>query len=355
VFGSKTLSDEQACRSVRPVGGVVDNGQLRHLSETFAGPVRTAAVKRAACVCVSMSFLGLSLQDMDCRSDTPVFATDEFDERLGIWMRRLAKYSFCASRFNDASPVHHRDPIGNMHGCREVVRDHEDPDALIGEFPKSLQDANPDRQIQHRDWLVRHDHVRPHNQACCQGNALPLSTGELVYVAFQVQFRWCEAYCRKRCLDPTVPLVPWELSLMDQQRLTYDVPDLITGVQRRIRILEYRPNPLAQRTQLSSAFGVHLLAVEPYTTLIRLEQAEANKRCCCLAAAGLSNEGEQLASMDGKGDVVHSDRGWWGCAEKVCQATTSFEPYADVLQLQNCLRPAAVGFGHDRGRLRLVT
>jgi hypothetical protein len=61
------------------------------------------------------------------------------------------------------------------------VGDVEDGYALlVAQLGHQVQQADPDRHVQHRDRLVGQDQLRPHGQRLGEADPLPLAAAELV-------------------------------------------------------------------------------------------------------------------------------------------------------------------------------
>ena len=60
---------------------------------------------------------------------------------------------------DDPAQVHDRDPVGEVGGGGEVVRDHEDAEAAAAELVEEREDPGADGDVEHRDGLVRDEQL----------------------------------------------------------------------------------------------------------------------------------------------------------------------------------------------------
>ena len=85
---------------------------------------------------------------------------------------------------HDLAQVHHRDPVGEHPGQRQVVGDEQVRQAaLAAQVEHQAQELGPDRDVEHRDRLVGDDQLGLHDQGPGDHHALALAAGELVRVA----------------------------------------------------------------------------------------------------------------------------------------------------------------------------
>ena len=82
--------------------------------------------------------------------------------------------------------VHHDQPVRDVPGARDVVRDVEDRDALlVAQLRHQVEQADPDRHVEHGDRLVGQDQLRPRRQRLGEADPLPLAAAQLVREALQ--------------------------------------------------------------------------------------------------------------------------------------------------------------------------
>ena len=85
---------------------------------------------------------------------------------------------------DDPAQVHHRDPVGDHPGERQVVGDEQvGQPALLAQVEHQSQQLGPDRDVEHRDRLVGDHQLRAHREGAGDDHALALAAGQLVRVA----------------------------------------------------------------------------------------------------------------------------------------------------------------------------
>ena len=88
---------------------------------------------------------------------------------------------------DDLAQVHHRHPVGDVPHHRQVVRDEQvGQPQLFLELLQQVDHAGLDGDVQRRDRLVQHQHLRLERQRPGDADALPLPAGELVRVPVAV-------------------------------------------------------------------------------------------------------------------------------------------------------------------------
>ena len=196
---------------------------------------------------------------------------------------------------DDAAEVHHRDPVGEPRGGREVVRDHQDREALALERVEQRQDAGAHRHVEHRHRLVRDEQHRLENECGGDRHALPLAAGELVRIPVEEELR-------RRQLDPLERLAHALLALglraaepVDRERLLDRLPDPEPRVERLVGILIHHLDPPAERPQRTHAETGQVAALEADRTRFRVDEPHHRLRGRRLPAAGLADERDHLA------------------------------------------------------------
>jgi hypothetical protein len=107
---------------------------------------------------------------------------------------------------DDPPQVHDCDPVREMGGSREVVRDHQDPEPLLPQPVQQVQDACPNGNVQHRHGLVREEELRIQHQARRDRDALALAARELVREPVDVELGGCQARPDESVEDALAPL-----------------------------------------------------------------------------------------------------------------------------------------------------
>lgn len=76
-------------------------------------------------------------------------------QRFGVWMEGIIDNSFNWAFFNHYAGIHHRDPVGEIPGACDIVRDIQKRHLP---FPlqrvEKSQDFDPRRRIDHRNRLI---------------------------------------------------------------------------------------------------------------------------------------------------------------------------------------------------------
>ena len=204
---------------------------------------------------------------------------------------------------DDAAEVHDGDAVREVGGRREVVRDHQDSEALVPEAVQEAEDTRPHRHVEHRDRLVGHEELGVEDQARGDRDALPLAAGKLVWVAIDVQLWRRQPRPCKRVPHPLVALfsVP---DPVDDERLLDGRPHLEARVERLVRILVDDLHPPAERPEPARREPGDLLAAEPDRPRARMDHAHERLRRRRLPAARLAHQGEHLARPQREGHTV---------------------------------------------------
>ena len=90
---------------------------------------------------------------------------------------------------HDATEVHDGDPLGETGRRGEVVRDHQDCEALLAQAVEDVEDACADRDVEHRDRFVGYEHLGLEDERRGDRDPLPLAAGQLVRIPVEVELR----------------------------------------------------------------------------------------------------------------------------------------------------------------------
>ena len=105
-------------------------------------------------------------------------------ERLRVRVARRPDDALRRADLHDPAEVHHRDPVRDDPGDRQVVGDEQvGQAALAAQVEHQAQELGADRDVEHRHRLVRDDELRVHDERPGDDDALALAAGELVRVA----------------------------------------------------------------------------------------------------------------------------------------------------------------------------
>src|SRR3990172_1091709 len=133
--------------------------------------------------------------------------------------------------------IHHRYTVADVAHRREVVRDEEvgQPKPVL-QLLQQVDDLRLDGDVEGRERLITDEELRLHRQGPSDGDALPLSAGELVWVAAgQIGVEPNEV----QQLGNSLLLLPAFGQMVKLQRLADDSADGHAGVQAGVRVLEY--------------------------------------------------------------------------------------------------------------------
>lgn len=113
-------------------------------------------------------------------------------ERLSVWVARMIKNGLRRTLLDDLPPKHHADAIRKEPHRRQVVRNVEvGAMGLSLEIFEQVENLGLDAQIECGGRLIAEHKWRAERQGSADGDALPLSPGELVRKP--VQMLRCEA------------------------------------------------------------------------------------------------------------------------------------------------------------------
>ena len=196
--------------------------------------------------------------------------------------------------------AHHHDHVGDAHGLLLIVGDKHGGDAGL---PLDAADLLPGLEAQPRvqigQRLVQKQHAGALYQ--CPGNGYPLllSAGQLTGLAVHQPLQ-LHQLCRGQC--PLRHLCFGELVRTPQvfQREHDVLPYRQVGVQRVV--LEHQPHAAILRRQMG-----HIVLTKEDLACSRLQQAADKVQCCALAAAGGTQQADELSVGDLKGKIVDGD------------------------------------------------
>ena len=203
---------------------------------------------------------------------------------------------------HDPPEVHHRDAVGNVSDDREVVRNEDvgEPEIVL-KLCDEIHDLCLNRDVERRDRLVEHDHLRVERECPRDTDSLSLSTRELVGKAVSVL--GTQADGPKELLHATTALGA-TVELVDPKRLGDDLAHRHPRVQRRVRVLEDDLDVASDRTHLAARKRCDVLAVEDDPAGRRLEELDDGSAERRLAAAGFTDDPERLATAHREIDTV---------------------------------------------------
>ena len=192
--------------------------------------------------------------------------------------------------------------VGDVADDVEVVRDEDvgEPEVAL-QVLEQVEDLRLHRDVERRDRLVADDQLRVDGERARDADALALAAGELVREAVVVLR--VEADDLEQLLDAALDLGVGA-ELVHLERLGDDEADALARVQRRVRVLEDHHHLAPDRPHLRAREVRDVAPVEDDLAAGRVEQAHDAARHRRLAAAGLADDAERLALVDGEGDAV---------------------------------------------------
>ena len=217
-------------------------------------------------------------------------------------MQRPPEELLGGRQLDDAAEVHHGDAVGDVADDGEVVRDEDVGQVeLLLQLDEQVQHLRLDRDVERRDGLVGDDELRLQDERARQADALPLPAAELVRVAVGSLGRHADAL--EHVVHDRVALLARDRAV-DREPLRDQVADLHARVERPDRVLEDDLHVPARLLQVLAAEPDDVDAVEHDLAGGRLEQAQDRPTERRLAAPGLADEPERLASADVEIDAV---------------------------------------------------
>jgi hypothetical protein len=197
---------------------------------------------------------------------------------------------------DDAPEVHDGDPIGEVGGRGEIVRDHEDAHVVLApQLVQQREDARPHGHVQHRDRLVREQQLGAEDEARRDRDPLPLTARELVREPVEEQLRRRELGPDEGVDDADVPPGTVPMTVVDQQRLLDHLMDTEPGIERLVGVLVDHLHRPAERTQVTLRGPGDVPTVQPDRAGGNVDHAEDRLGRRGLAAARLPDEREHLA------------------------------------------------------------
>ena len=173
------------------------------------------------------------------------------------------------------------------------------------ELQDQIEDADPDRHVEHRDRLVGEDHARLDGQRARDRDALALAARELVRVLLRDLVGRHEADAREQLAHAPVDRAA-RADAVDLQRPRDVVIDALDRIERRERILEDHLHVRAVVEQRPAPpLIADVLAVEDDLAVGRRVQAREQPRDGALAAAALAHERRHVARAERERNIGH--------------------------------------------------
>ena len=229
----------------------------------------------------------------------------------------------------DLTAVHHGQAVRHRQRLLLVVRDVEERDADIAlQRGEVALEVLAQLGVERAEWLVEQEHLRLQHERPGQGHALLLAAGELRRPPL---LQPAEADEVDHLADPSAAL-----RLVERRAVAcavtpppQPVGDVVLDVEvgeEGIR-LEHRVDRPAVRRH-----GDQVLAVEQDLTTRRLLEAGDHPQRRGLAAAGRSEQREELAGLDAQLDVVDGD----DVVERACSGRRDRSARRAVVSVGRC-------------------
>ena len=232
------------------------------------------------------------------------------EQQLGVRVLRLVGDQVRRPGLDDLAGVHHRDRVREIPGRRDVVGDVEDREPLgVAQVGQQVEDAEPDRHIQHRDRLVGQQHARPHREGAGDRDTLPLAPGQLVRVLADELIRGGERHPFEQADDRLVQADARGGQPVHPQRPREVIPHVVHGVERGERVLQHHLH-LARVAPAAVVAGRDRAAAEQQLAGGRLDQPGQQPGQRRLARSALADHGGDLRLGQRERDVldrVHHD------------------------------------------------
>jgi hypothetical protein len=99
-----------------------------------------------------------------------------------VW---FSKHGSACSELNNFSKIHHRNAVRKVMNNTEIVSDKQKSQMQrFLQLFQQVDDLGLNRNIQGRNRLIRNDQFRLEGERTCDSNSLPLTSAELVRIAF---------------------------------------------------------------------------------------------------------------------------------------------------------------------------
>ncbi len=229
-------------------------------------------------------------------------------------MARRGEQLVDARRLDHPARVHHRDPVGHPGDHPEVVADQDERGAgLAAGGAQHVEHLGLDGDVQGGGGFVGEQHVGVVGDGHGDHGALPHAAGELVREAVEGTVGGRYADQVEQFGGPLAGGGAVEAGPVDPQRLDELVADPVDGGEGGERVLEHHGDPsAADGGQLASGQADQLAVVQPDRAPDpggAGQQAEHGQRGDGLPGAGLADDAEGLAPVQGEVDAAHGGDG----------------------------------------------
>ena len=289
-----------------------DLAQLRHVLRARVVRVRVRAARREAARVGQIDEIRRPAGDRGQPALADAFALElrqRAEQRLGVRMLRMVEQLLRRRLLDDLAGVHDGDLVGRLGDDAHVVRDDDHRHlVLLAQLLEQVEDARLHRDVERRRGLVGDQQPRLARQRDRDHHALPHAARIAVRIVVEALARVRDVHLFEQ-LDRALPRSVAREVEMPLHRLGQLRADRQRRVERRHRVLEdHRDLPAAHVLEL--ALGqMHEVAALERDRAARdarglREQAHDRERRHRLAAAGLADDAERLALLDGEADAV---------------------------------------------------
>src|SRR5260221_2799574 len=204
--------------------------------------------------------------------------------------------------------IHDEKIIGDVADDAEIVRDEEVGQAeLVLQVVEQVEHLGLDRDVEGGDRLVGDHQLGPQHERARDGDALALAAREHVRVALVMLGPQPDLFHHVARRRRALRLARFRV---DDERLLENGADLLARVERGIGVLEDDLNGAAQRATFGFRFafgGIPAGDAQGAAARLLDQRDQAGKGR--LATAGLADDAERLAGLQGEGDAVDRAQG----------------------------------------------
>ena len=239
---------------------------------------------------------------------------DRSDQPLGVGMPRLEEYLPGRRVLDDATGIHDADPVGDLRQQRKIMGyvEHGEP------YPRphlvqEVEDLLLRGDVEAGGRFVQHKQVGIAGQRHGDADPLLLSAGQLMRIAPQEGGIVRQTHQRQGLRHPLARAVRGLGAAMHEDRLGDLRADADAGIERRGRVLRHEGDAVApEMIKTAARHPGHRFTLEENRALLdlqaRMTVAEELQGDGRLAAAGFTDQAEDLAGRDREADIVDCAR-----------------------------------------------
>ena len=161
---------------------------------------------------------------------------DRRQQRLRIWMERIAVQLVAIGKLHHTAKVHHGHTVADVLDHAQIMRDEQIGETLfLLKLAHQVEHLRADRYVQRGHRFVADHQIRVQDQRTGNADSLPLSAGKLVREAVQVLFAQTDLL---QHLNHALAAFLLGALFKDLQRRANQILHRHAGVQGAVRILE---------------------------------------------------------------------------------------------------------------------